>query len=178
MTDIVFLDTETLGLHFAAPIWEFAAERIDDAGHSVTTQFFIDHIPGHWPDSLPESFQADYRTRFDPLKSLTEADAAKFIHGFTNGRAIIAGSNPAFDMQRLEMLLARYGYQPGWHYHPLDVPTMALGWLAARGELPPHPWKSDAISALIGVDPTAYDRHTAAGDVAWSHAMWGAITNV
>lgn len=51
MTDIVFLDTETLGLDPDAPVWEFAAVRRPDAYplRSVAVEHFtIQHDPASY----------------------------------------------------------------------------------------------------------------------------------
>jgi hypothetical protein len=164
----VFLDVETLGLDRCAPIWEFAALRIEDDGtESAREHFTIRH---HRPDDLshlPSSFITDYLRRYDPAKAVDPFEAAIRIVAITSGRPDIAGSNPAFDTERLELLLKRNGFEPDWHYHPVDVPMIAIGWLGARGELPARPWKSDKLSAACGINPDDYARHTAIGDVLW-----------
>lgn len=172
----VFLDTETLGLDRLAPIWEFAAIRIADDGTEVGREgSMIRHDPGDWIATLPAAFTRDYHTRYNPAAALTPWSAARLIADIVSGGAVIAGSNPAFDMERLEILLRRYGLEPGWHYHPTDVPTMAIGWLAARGQLIPKPWKSDAISRAVGINPDAHGRHTAMGDVLWTRDLYNAM---
>lgn len=177
----VFLDTECLGLHRAAPIWEFAALRIEaDGSESAREHFQIQHNPNlcgiHWPSTLPEQFFTDYVDRYDPATALTQREAADRIAAIVDGKATIAGSNPGFDMERLTDLLDEFDITPGWHYHPLDVPTMALGWLSAVDEAPPRPWKSDALSRSMYVDPADYERHTALGDVLWTRDLYRAVT--
>lgn len=174
--DRVFLDTECLGLDPRAPIWEFAALRREQDGYvTATTQveIFIQHDPYGWLDSpdFPESFRVDYRTRYDPDTAVPEQDAAEIIASYTTN-AVIHGSNPSFDMERLETLLRRNKIEPGWHYHPVDVPTLTQGYLAAKGKLPNPPWRSDALSIAAGVDPGKYARHTALGDVLWTAALY------
>lgn len=178
----VFLDTETLGLDRAAPVWEFAAIRVNDNGIEEARQHFqIQHNPNlcgtHWPSTLPEKFFADYVDRYDVHTALPPKVAAGRIADIVDGRPTIAGSNPGFDMERLGDLLDEYGLTPGWHYHPLDVPTMALGWLAARPTAPMlvKPWKSDAISLEAGVDPANYERHTAMGDAQWCRDLYTVV---
>ena len=177
----VFLDTETLGLHRSAPIWEFAAIRIADDGTEVAREHFqILHNPNlcgiHWPSTLPEEFFADYVDRYDPSTALEPGEASRRIAAIVDGRATIAGSNPAFDMERITDLLDEHGIEPGWHYHPLDVPTIALGWIAALDGAPSRPWKSDELSRLAGIDPALYTRHTAMGDCVWSLDLYAAVT--
>lgn len=178
--DITFLDIETMGLDPAAPVWEFAAMRRQTAGSFTCdswTHMFIQHDPSSWLDDpeWPDNFKADYRARFEPDTAMPEAGAAKIIATYIDDGAVIHGSNPAFDMERLERLLRRNGIEPGWHYHPVDVPTLAQGYLAARRELPEGPWKSDTLSKAAGIDPADYDRHTALGDVRWTQALYDTV---
>lgn len=177
----VFLDTETLGLDRMAPIWEFAAIRIEDDGtESDRAHFQIRHRPEPWLSQLrvdAPTFADDYLNRYDADSAVWEWDAARGVARLVEGGAVIAGSNPAFDMERLLILMQRNGISdPGWHYYPLDVPMMALGRLAARGVLPPRPWKSDGLSRAIGVEPGDYDRHTAMGDVLWTRELYERLT--
>lgn len=177
----VFLDCETLGLHRAAPVWEFAALRIaDDGTESAREHFQILHNPNrcgiHWPSTLPQKFFEDYVDRYDPSTALEPGEAAHRIAAIVDGKATIAGSNPAFDMERITDLLDEFEITPDWHYHPLDVPTLALGWLAVMDGTPPRPWKSDELSYAVGVDPADYERHTALGDVLWTHDLYRAVT--
>lgn len=182
MTDIVFLDTETLGLDPQAPIWEFAAIRVRPGFPVNAREFAVTHFPAYWLEAMAASspkgaeLADDYRNRYNPAHALTEADAAREIHAITNGAQVI-GCNPGFDLdsQRLTHLLLRNGFEPGWHYHPDDISSMAKGWLAAAGRLPAPPWKSDQLSLALGVDPADYPRHTAMGDVRWCQAQYAAV---
>jgi hypothetical protein len=201
--DIVFLDTETLGLHPDAPIWDFAALRRFAHGGEDKTEFRIRHDPAHWLDELAkaphgEQFVNDYMDRYDPRDAATESDAAIMINILTRGALVIA-CNPVFDMPRIDRLLRKHGMEPSYHYHPFDIASVALGaiaggfqiantvlfGIAAPGDvsqlsppqwkLPPPPWKSDALAAAVGVKAEDYRRHTAAGDVEWTVAQWDTI---
>lgn len=186
--DLVFVDVETLGLDREAPIWEFAAIRLgpgDTEPSQSPVVLQILHQPDHWLDTLPEAFAADYRARHDIQIAIPRAQAARIIHAATDG-AIIAGSNPSFDTERLGLLLTAHGITPGWHYHPLDIPSMIAGQIARSavqsgsdlgGDLGPVTvlWKSDQLSRRIGVDPGGFGRHTALGDVQWCLAQWQAM---
>lgn len=179
----VFLDCETLGLDRLAPIWEFAAIRIEDDGtESAREHFQIQHDPKRhgidWLATLPEWFQKDYQARYRPETALGRDTAASRIAELVAGDAVIAGSNPAFDMERLTDLLDTFNIQPVWHYHPCDVPTMAIGWLTGRNAITPaRPWKSDELTRLVGLDPDDYKRHTAMGDVEWCRDLYDSITD-
>lgn len=176
-SDIVFLDTETLGIPVAAPAWEFAAIRRTYTAMGWTERefhCFISHRKNPWLGQLPDKFKADYLERYDAEAALTRCEAARVIYEATKG-AHIVGAVPSFDTPRLENLLVRHGFKPSWHYHLLDVETLAVGWLAGRGELVRPPWKSDKLSAAIGVDPGDFNRHTAMGDVKWIRAQWDTV---
>lgn len=176
---LVFLDTETLGLDPAAPIWEFGAIRVRPGFSDWTADFTILHDPGDYLEKMAASSETgarlaeDYRNRYRADRAWSEFHACTAIHRMTKG-AIVVGCNPAFDLdsQRLAALLRRNNIEPEWHYHPLDTASMALAWLWARGVRPPQPWKSDELSRLIGVDPEKFGRHSALGDATWCRAQW------
>lgn len=176
-TDLVFLDVETLGLDRMAPIWEFAAIRVTAGGEELCRQAFqIRHEAAFWPESLPESFRRDYEARYDEDSALWTWDAAKRVQAITDGGAEIAGSNASFDLDRLLILLQRAGIgEPNWYHHPLDIPSMARGFLRRSGVVLTPPYRSDAVSMALGVDPADFARHTAMGDVEWCLAQWRLI---
>ncbi|BDY33182.1 3'-5' exoribonuclease [Mycolicibacterium mageritense] len=191
MTDYVFLDTETLGLDPAAPVWEFAAVRRFADGSEDKTEFQIRHDPAHWLDQLAEQpngqqFVDDYANRYDHRDAASEFDAAVMMNIVTRG-AVVIGCNPSFDLERIARLLRKHGMEPDWHYRPVCVTTFAaaalhvcadaLGIPISKSEIVlALPWSSDEVSRSIGVNPDDYDRHTAIGDVRWALAQWDAIT--
>lgn len=188
MTGICILDTETLGLDPAAPIWEFAAITRDEDGHEDHAEFQIRHDPADWLYTLDEQFQDDYQARYSLTDAIDPNVAAYMIHLVTRGRVII-GCNPSFDLERIGQLFIDHGRTPAWHYRPLCVTTLAAGALHAAkdvyhgrpgftdytAELLALPWSSDRISKAIGVDPDDYPRHTAMGDVEWVAAQYDSI---
>lgn len=183
MTDIIFADTETLGLDPYAPIWEFAAIRRDgDTGVETEHHFFISHDPNNRHlKSLPEQFRADYDERYNPYTALTPYEASHEIAKVfyrKHGQPLpsLVGAVPSFDAERLaRQFLEPLGIERPWHYHLLDIENIVTGFLAAKRKLDPPPWKSDKLSAAIGVDPADYPRHTAMGDVRWTMAQWDAV---
>ncbi|KAB2347320.1 3'-5' exonuclease family protein [Actinomadura rudentiformis] len=202
MTRICFLDTETTGLGRDDDIWEFAAIVREPDGAEWEYHMFIQHDTQRCA-RLPEEFLTDHRARF-PISG--DADwhpdvrsrkgAAYEIANILSGGPHIVGAVPSFDTERIALLLRRFGLEPDWHYHLIDVETMAVGWLNGvaarvtdealmdgheapaldRSRLAP-PWDSNAIARAIGVDPDAYERHTAMGDVRWVRAQYDAITS-
>lgn len=182
MSDIVFMDTETLGVHLASPIWEFAAIRRNSDGSELSLHLLIHHDVHPWFDDLPEQFQRDYLNRWDGAAAIEQDHAADRICAFLADRPHIVGAVPNFDTERIDhQLLHPHGLVAPWHYHLVDVENLAVGYLrglyAAQGQAMPidPPWKSDELSAAIGVDPAQFDRHTAMGDVLWVRAQYDAI---
>lgn len=179
---LVFLDTETTGLHADRRPWEIAMIRRDEQGQRAITiqvsdvdtsnaeliglkigRFHERHLHFSETLSLAERKQAAYKT---------EADAAFAVELWTRD-AHIVGAVPNFDTETLAAMLRRHGMCPAWHYHLADVETLALGWLAARGTVVSPPWRSDEISRAIGVEPPSdNERHTAMGDAAWAMRIW------
>lgn len=180
---LLILDVETLGLG-NAPVWEVFALRVVDGkvANSDTIHMFVEHDPALADPDLPEQFREDYRKRYieaNPLK-MPQAEAVQVIRYAARGKALVLGSNPSFDMQRLEKMAADNDLPPlekDWHYNGLDVPTLAHGWLIGKGVKPAPPWKSDLLSQMCGVDPRDFPRHTAEGDVMWTWELWKAITS-
>ncbi|WP_216651520.1 hypothetical protein [Actinomadura litoris] len=195
---IAFVDTETTGLSLDDDIWEFAAIIREPDGTEHEHHMFIQHDYAKC-SALPEPFLSDHRARFAPGEAAKpQAKAAREIAEILSGHPHIVGAVPNFDTERIAILLRRHGLEPGWHYHLIDVEAMAVGWahgvfrqcadqLAARGL--PHdvvdqgptlvtalPWNSDLLSGALGVDPGAFDRHTAMGDVRWVRAQYDAMT--
>lgn len=175
---LLFLDTETLGLDIEAPIWDVGAILLSGTGH-VEAQFNnqIKHDPGAWVQTLPESFQEDYDHRYSRRIAIEPHDAVMRLGKLINPGTVVCGSNPSFDMTRLERLADQISAPAfTWHYHPIDIPTMAHGWLCGRGVFPAPPWKSDQLSQFCGVDPKSFPRHTAMGDAQWCLSLYRAIT--
>ncbi len=198
MTDIVFLDTETLGLDHDAPVWEFAAIRRQASGTETSLHIFIEHEPEPWLSEMPARFAADYRDRYnlvDDIPVYTEYDAAEMIVDFLHDDdqpPHIVGAVPDFDTTRLARLLVRNEFagvtrcerialacqtmphRLPWHYHLIDVENLAVGYLVSRGAdlFARPPWDSNELSRAIGVNPDKFDRHTAMGDAKWCRAQW------
>ncbi|KAB7753685.1 hypothetical protein [Mycolicibacterium mucogenicum] len=192
MTDIVFLDTETLGTEIDAPIWELAAVRRNANGNETPLHLFIDHDPEPWMSNpkFPESFKADYRARYRTERSISRPDAAAVLKNFLTGRPHIVGAVPNFDTERVaHQLLRPKGIGELWNYHLIDIENVVYGYLRAVSEIltasgatspVDHclqlPWNSNDLSRAVAVDPDDFDRHTAMGDVLWCMAQYDAIT--
>lgn len=203
MTALVFLDTETTGLELDADVWELAAIRREPDGAETTLHLFIEHDLDKCK-RLPEYFRADHLKRFprvdqhdpDPLLDGHKSPvAARSYAGYALGKMLadrphLVGAVPDFDAYRLEPILNEGGMTERWHYHLIDVETLAVGWLYGRygpraggppveaeGEAVTLPWDSNKLSAAVGVDPELFDRHTALGDALWARAIYDAVTS-
>lgn len=177
VSDLTFMDTETLGRDPAAPIWEFAAIRRFADPHipDAIVEIMIQHDPGHWVDELPEKFRRDYEARYRPDRAVAPWLAATMIHDIIKGTHVV-GAITWFDTERLtRQLLARYELEEPWHYHLIEMENRAIGWLAGRGIIVTAPWDSNDVSRRLGVDPDDYARHTAMGDVLWTRALYDVV---
>jgi hypothetical protein len=184
MSALVFMDTETTGLTLDDDIWEFAAIRREPDGRETQYHLFLDHDKAKCR-ALPDEFLRDHQARWNPDLAATNLRlAAECIAGLFIDRPHVVGAVPNFDTERLALLLRRYGCEPGWHYHLIDVENLAVGFLAglaARGDLDvglamqDPPWDSDALSRAVGVDPDQFARHTAMGDAEWARAIYDTI---
>ena len=193
---IVFLDTETTSLQPNRRVWEVGMIRRDDQGDRER-RFFIRNVDlsdanafalqvGGFYERHPQyagGFDREPKAAARPTgllssKTLLERhEAAVEVERWTLG-ATIVGCNPTFDTEVLSSLLrlAALNWQP-WHYHLIDMPALAAGWLLARGiDVGPLPWKSEHLAELCGVEPAAAeDRHTALGDARWVRSWWDTI---
>lgn len=190
MSDVVFIDTETLGLdpdHH--PVWE--------VGMIVGRTEFLWHV--HVTErekSLAHPIALDIG-RFDErygqdAEVITRRELAQNLWHHIPKGAHLAGAVVSFDEERLRRLMWAEGLSPRWHYHLIDVETLAAASLIttfatiqevgknpdadgptqAEAMLAYPPWKSDDLSRAIGVDPEDFDRHTALGDARWAKAIY------
>lgn len=149
---IVFLDTETDGVHPGRRVWEVAMIRRDDqAEHEVSFYVDIDlstadpfglkiggfydrHPQGRWlskeggPFEYPAGKDGNGGTPDNTSPFLSRREAALKVARWTHGATII-GMCPNFDTECLSWMLAEHHLTPSWHYSLVDVETMAAGYL-------------------------------------------------
>ena len=159
MIPIVFIDTETTGVHPGRKVWEVAMIRRDASG-DTETEFFVEvdlsdadpfglnvgrfyerhplgrYLSGRAPERYPDPFNSEM---IDEEIALPLDDAAAQIARVTHG-AHLVGAVPNFDADTLAPLLREHRLIPAWHYHLIDVEALAVGWLegqaaAARAEI-------------------------------------------
>lgn len=182
---IAFIDTETTSLRHDRRAWEVAL-ILRRPGHPDHEQSWVIDMGdldlgnadlqsltfGRFYDRHPQTLLAGLSSRV-----YLEQDVLRAVESLTRG-AVLMGSNPGFDAEVLAARMRANGICPSWHYHLEDVPTLALGWLYGAGKAIPEVRKSDQISAACGVDPAAYDRHSALGDCRWIRDLYDAVTGV
>lgn len=84
----------------------------------------------------------------------------------------LVGAVPSFDHNMLcHQWLGWPDFGEGlWHYHLIDVETLAAGKL----NLPP-PYSSSELTAALGIQVDESTKHTAAGDCNWAIQMYAAV---
>lgn len=175
---LVFLDTETTGLHPERRAWEVGAVRREVDGTEDTLQLFVDvHLSDADPHALRLGRFYERHPRYAdhaPVGAVHESEAARVVERFTRD-AVLVGNNPAFDAATLAPMLREWGLCPAWHYQLIDVVPLAAGHLP-RTRRPAPPWKSWEVGELVGVPaPSAADAHTALGDARWVRAVYDTV---
>jgi hypothetical protein len=181
---LAFLDTETTGVHPERRVWEIAIIRREPEGTEHELLLQIENVDLSQADPRGLAISRYFERHFDfnaassmPCDVVPEHEAAKLVENYLRGTHIV-GCVPNFDTETLDPMLRRHRLLPGWHYHLIDVETLAVGYLTARGEPPALPWKSETLSADCGIAPPADDeRHTAMGDARWVRRWYDALTN-
>lgn len=185
---IAWLDTETTSLRepwmpAGRRMWEVAVIRRDPGGSERAFWSLISDVDLRDADAFALSIgKFDERwtdqegvrggTSEVPMMCLPEQMVVQRLIDLTAGCHIV-GSNPAFDMLNITHAAYRLGLrQPSWHYHPVDVSEVGVGFLAEQLDLSKIRWKSDVLAASAGLKDPGAARHTAYGDVRWTMDWW------
>lgn len=161
----VVCDTETVTLDpVAGSVWEVAMMRLSDR-ETIYLQVFPDmnaavdialEIGG-----FHDRFDPD--TAFESFSDRLRENLAEFLPD----KAVLVGSNPGFDIAHLDAMWAtgtdKWGRSP-WHYHGLDVSSMAVAYLGMDSDLVTGTGLAN-IAEAVGIDPNDFATHTAMGDV-------------
>ena len=219
---ICFIATETTSLRPDRRAWDIAMIRRDGTT-DIETQFYVSLVDLDLEDADPFSLDVGrFWDRHPHAESVRDGgaipykvwsldreggawdvpegavvsapDAAAIVAAWTH-RAHIVGAVPNFDTECLAALLRDNWLTPSWHYHPIDVETLAVGWLARKFDadaqskaIPPEtaaqmrraefepPWSSERLSNALGVElPNEADRHTALGDARWAARVYDRV---
>lgn len=186
---VVFLDTETTGL---TPGWDevFEIALITEAGEEH--EFRVRPRPGALAHMTPQALAVNRfseRTAAPDWHWESPEDVMDRLSPLLEGQHIV-GAVPDFDARFLTEFYKDYGRKPPvWHYHLIDVETLAVGWLAGYSDThraccpeltPPDtlPWDSELLSSQLDVKPPAdHERHTALGDARWAKALYERVMN-
>lgn len=180
MATIVFLDTETTSLRPARRAWEIALIVREPDTEDREYAWFVDKDDlnlgdadlmslkiGHFYERHPE--MTDSEDGWGAV--IEEVTVLHLVEALTRG-ATLVGAVPNFDAEVLGARMREHGICPSWHYHLVDVETLAAGALSMA-----LPWDFDAVLAAYGLTYDEADRHTALGDARMVRDLYDAVLN-
>lgn len=175
---VVVIDTETTSLDpYNRVVWEIGMVKINPDGTTVSKDFQIELNQREIDRANPESLEiGGFDERYNELEALSRRTVANYVRDFTEG-CIIANFAVDFDVRNLTDLLHSYDLQPAWDYHLLDLRSLFVGYLTAKGhERGFLDWDQDAFADEFGVATIEEgNRHTALGDAEYAAAMLEAV---
>jgi DNA polymerase III epsilon subunit-like protein len=203
MSAICFVDTETTSLRHDRRAWEIGIITRRPGQDDVEHTWFIDARDLDLGNADPFSLSIgkfyqrhpQYRPKYRPASDdhqgclKGEAEALREVEALTRG-AHLVGAVVNFDADVLSARMRAHGICPSWHYHLCCVENLAVGYLSgspAHGassagskrqevrDLISPPWKSDDLSAALGITVSEDERHTALGDARWAMRIWDAV---
>lgn len=195
---LCFVDTETTSLSAEYGVmWDLAIiAREPDGTETERWWTWWPMLNGASPDSLRLNHFYDRMMRAGLRHGQATSDKGTVQLEDIAGEvatllagAHIVGACPWFDVNFLAPWLEQWGHVLTAHYHQIDVETLAVGWLAGQYAQyvahngPPNapvfdpkpPWKSDVLYRAIGIDPDAYERHTALGDARMARDIYDLV---
>ena len=176
MADVCFIDTETLGLDpDVNPVWEIGLILPDGTEREWHVKVSDRDISLAHPKALEIS---RFEERYGKTRAIdTPEDVCRDLYNAIPERCHLAGAVVNFDEERLRRLMWKHGYSPRWHYHLIEVETLAQGYLAGVefGQPLDLPWDSETLSRAVNVEPGRFDRHTALADARWAKAIYEAV---
>lgn len=192
MTVIAFMDAETTGLDpWRDRIWELAVivrrPGLPDAEHAWQ---IAPRLDAPLSDATRRAlavggYDARCQVRGQPpgtvatiaggIRPAHAAGLARDLAAMLDG-AQLAGINVSFDRDFTAAFCARHGERLAAGYHLAELCSMTAGWLHGRGSPVPAAWRSDDLARAAGIDPAAYDRHTALGDARYARDLYDRVT--
>ncbi len=179
---LVFLDTETTGLHRDRRPWEIALIR-RDGNEQTKLHLCVDledlNLASAEPAGLSISgfHRRHPQARQRPLhipRVYPAAQAAEMVDQWT-ADATVVGVVPRFDTECLADMLDRQGLTPRWHPTLVDVVPLAVAAVRNTGRDPEPDF--GGLSRQCGVKPPgAAARHTALGDARWAMRWYDKLT--
>jgi DNA polymerase III epsilon subunit-like protein len=187
VTKLVFLDTETTGLDSDRhEIWEIGAILRTDAGDeewawqirpSLRTADATGLRIGRYYERIEVAATLPGSARLIVAPPgveraglwLESREVAQDVAPLLDG-ATLVGAVRDFDSRFLTRFLRRHHQAPAWHYHLVDVETLAAGALRR-----PPPWGFDDLLAAYGLTYAEEDRHTALGDARMVRDLYDAV---
>lgn len=185
----VYLDLETTGLNpNRNSIWEVGLVTdnneeysyiLELTGHERGSADSMALAVGHYYErALPKQRQWDVGIDRPPPNTLVTVEDVDYITvdhrkdlaaflAEVIATSHVVGAVPSFDARFLDGFLRDYEYPPAWHYQLVDVEALAAGKLGLQ-----PPWKSKDLYRALGIDPTAFDEHTALGDARMAKAVY------
>lgn len=175
---LVFLDTETTSLRHDRRAWEIGliVRRDGHPDHEQSWFIGVDDLDlgnadlnslkiGRFYDRHPQVNGG----RGDGWMVYDEEDPLVQVEALTRG-ATIVGAVPNFDTEVLGARMRAHGICPSWHYHLVDVETLAAGALRK-----PPAWGFDDLLKEFGLVYDEADRHTALGDARMVRDLYDAV---
>lgn len=171
---LVFIDTETTSLRPDRRAWEIGyilrAPGVEDEEHTwFVNEGDLDLANADLMSLKIGRFHERHPDYSGPGSPASERDLMEIVEGDTRG-AILVGAVPNFDAEVLAARMRAHGLCPAWHYHLIDVETLAAG---HRGLRPP--WGFDDILTAYGLTYDEADRHTALGDARMARDLYDAV---
>lgn len=174
---IVFMDTETTSLRPDRRAWEIAvivrrAGQPDheqswfinawelDLGNADVMSLKIGKFYERHPQMNGRAHEGEWSD---------EGEALGTVERLTRGATII-GAVPNFDTEVLGTRMRDNDICPSWHYHLVDVETLAAGALRK-----PPPWDFDELLKAYGLSYDEADRHTALGDARMVRDLYDSV---
>ena len=179
---LVFIDTETTGLHRTRRPWEIAIIR-RHGNEQTRLHLCVDvadlDLASADPAGLSISgfHRRHPQARQRPLhipRVYPAAQAAELVDQWTADATVI-GVIPRFDTECLAEMFGRQGLTPRWQTGLVDVVPLAVAAVRGTGR-DPEPEFGD-LSRQCGVKPpSGAARHTALGDARWAMRWYDKLT--